>query len=247
VLNLIIDIGNSRTKVAIFNHGDLMISLAVNELTPENISMLKLEYPALDQAIVSSTAHIPNGLIERLTQELEQVIILDHTTPVPIENLYETPETLGKDRLAGAVGANFLFPNQNLLIIDAGTAITYDYVNEKNQYLGGFISPGVTMRLRALHEFTGKLPLLSPDLPDSLDGKNTKEAILGGVWYGIQGEMQKMIEKSYWHQDNFKIILTGGDSNYFEKLLKNYNFVALEVTLLGLNRMLEFNQLTKYQ
>jgi type III pantothenate kinase len=245
VLNLIIDIGNTRTKVAIFNQGELMVSIPMDEITPAGIDLLKQEYMAMDAVIVSSTRNIPEDLALHLYDHFETVIVLNHNTPIPIENLYKTPETLGKDRLAAAVGGNFLFPNQPLLIIDAGTAITYDYVNEKNQYTGGFITPGLTMRYKALHQFTDKLPLLEPALPENYNGDTTESAIHGGILLGIKGEIESMIKKNMASEDILKIILTGGDSYYFEKLLKSYNFVPFEVTLIGLNRILEFNQLIK--
>jgi type III pantothenate kinase len=148
---------------------------------------------------------------------------------------------LGKDRLAAAVGANQLFPNNNLMIIDAGTAITYDHVNEKNEYLGGFITPGLRMRFNALHQYTSKLPLLNPEFFEAYSGLNTYESIQGGIQHGLEGEIQRMVSIFNSNGKDFKIILTGGDANYFEKLVKSYKFVALELTLIGLNRILEFN------
>jgi len=157
LINLVIDIGNSRTKIALFNQHDLMFNVPIDHLTVDHVQMLKSEYPQLTKAILSSVKPKDEELIRFLSESFDQFIELDHLTGLPIENLYETPETLGNDRLAAAVGANELFPDQNLLVIDAGTAITYDLVSEKNQFIGGNISPGLEMRFKALNQLTGKL------------------------------------------------------------------------------------------
>ncbi|HPR60245.1 MAG TPA: type III pantothenate kinase, partial [Prolixibacteraceae bacterium] len=182
-----------------------------------------------------------------VSQHIPYCIVLDHNTPIPIENHYQTPQTLGKDRLAAAVGANYVYPNTNLLIIDAGTAITYDFVNNSNQYKGGFITPGINMRFKALHHFTQKLPLLQAIAPQHIEGINTELSIIGGIQYGIEGEAKQIIEHFKLGTNKLMIILTGGDTKYFEKLLKNYKFVALEIILLGLNIILEFNKIHNYK
>jgi type III pantothenate kinase len=241
VLNLVIDIGNTRTKVALFNQGELMISFPVTSFSPDNLELLLSEYPNIDRAIISSVKENQEALLLTLKKSITFVVELDHNTLLPIENCYETPETLGKDRIAAAVGANKLYRDQNVLVIDAGTAIKYDFVNKKNQYKGGFISPGLNMRFRALNHFTDKLPLLKPEMPRYLEGKNTKDSVTGGIQYGLEGEINQMIK--YFNDLNGKltIIITGGDTNYFEKLLKNHKFVTGEIILLGLNTILEFN------
>jgi len=216
-------------------------SFPVDLFAGNDFHALKISYPTIENAIISSVKEKPDDLIDVLKQELKTVIILDHNTLIPIENCYKTPETLGKDRLAAAVGANIIYPNQNLLIIDAGTAITYDFVNDKNQYLGGFITPGLTMRFKALNHFTSKLPLLMPEQPREYEGNNTETSIKGGIQYGLQGEIEFIFNHFKPSTKELLIILTGGDTNYFEKLLKKYNFVCLEITLSGLNSILEFN------
>ena len=240
-MNLIIDIGNTRTKVALFQNGELIKSFAVDSFEPIDLQELKADYPNINKAILSSVKYNAVEIIKNLRKELDYVIELDHSTPLPIENLYETPETLGKDRIAAAVGASVVFPKQNVLVIDAGTAITYDFVNDKSQYLGGFITPGLHMRYKALHHFTDKLPLLKPGEPEFIMGRNTDEAIRGGIQYGLEGEFQQIIEHFKGGKHELKIILSGGDIKYFEKLLKNHKFVALEIILLGLNTILESN------
>lgn len=239
--NLVIDIGNTRIKVAVFDLGQLIVTFPTEELRSKHLQILKNDYPAIDRVIVSSVREHDAWLLKSLKKIFTSVIELNHSTPLPIKNCYDTPETLGKDRIAAAVGANQLYPNNNLMIIDAGTAITYDHVNEKNEYLGGFITPGLRMRFNALHQYTSKLPLLNPEFFEAYSGLNTYESIQGGIQYGLEGEIQRMVSIFNSNGKDFKIILTGGDANYFEKLVKSYKFVALELTLIGLNRILEFN------
>lgn len=240
-MNLIIDIGNTRTKVALFKDGVLVKSFPIDSFEMIDLNELKADYPDIKKAIVSSVKFNSSDMVRMLKKELDFVIELDHTTYIPIENLYETPETLGKDRIAAAVGANALYPNENVLVIDTGTAITYDFVNDNNQYHGGFITPGLNMRYKALHHFTDKLPLLKPGEPDIIHGKNTNDAIQGGIQYGLEGELDRIIQHFSTPVSKLKIILSGGDTKYFEKLLKNYKFVPLEIILLGLNTILESN------
>ncbi len=241
MLNLVIDIGNSRSKIAIFNRNELMINFPIDDFNSHHLEMIRTDHPNIEKAIVSSVKEKDPFISAKFQQLFKIGIELEQDTRIPIQNCYETPQTLGKDRLAAAVGANWLFPNENLLVIDAGTAITYDFVNDQNQYRGGFITPGLTMRLKALHHFTQKLPLLEPQFPQNFSGLNTFESIQGGVQYGLEGEIDRIIHFFKSEKQHFKVILTGGDANYFEKIVKCYNFVALELTLIGLNRILEFN------
>jgi type III pantothenate kinase len=243
VISLIIDIGNTRTKVALFNRGELMISFPVDTFTPHNLELLLADYPGINKAILSSVREGQEELVSALTKSIPFFIELDHLTPLPIVNGYKTPGTLGKDRIAAAVGANKLYPNKNVLIIDAGTAITYDLINEQGCYKGGFISPGLRMRFKALHHFTDKLPLIEPVKPVEIEGLDTPTSISGGIQYGLEGEILNMIHYFSEKYGKLTIILTGGDTNYFERIIKNYKFVALEITLLGLNTILEFNYL----
>jgi type III pantothenate kinase len=210
-------------------------------LTVSHLQMLKDEHPQLSKAILSAVKVVEPEIIQFLSGNFEFFIELDHQTGLPIENSYETPETLGKDRLAAAVGANELFPNQNLLIIDAGTAITYDLVSEKNQFVGGNISPGLEMRFKALNRFTGKLPLVEYRDEFQPIGRNTIEAIRAGVQNGILFEMNETIGLFNRNYQNLQIIMTGGDSNFFERKLNYSIFVHFNITLIGLNRILEYN------
>jgi type III pantothenate kinase len=245
LINLVIDIGNSRTKIALFNQHDLMFNVSIDRLTLNHLTMLKDEHPQLKKVILSSVKPRDEELNSFLSQNFDQFLELGAQTKLPIENLYETPETLGKDRLAAAVGANELFPDQNLLIIDAGTAITYDLVSEKNQFVGGNISPGLSMRFKALNHFTGKLPLIGFSDEFEPIGKNTIDAIRAGVQNGIIFEIGNTIDLFNRNYQNLQIIMTGGDSNFFAGKLNYSIFVHFNITLIGLNRILEHNAKNK--
>jgi type III pantothenate kinase len=240
-MNLVIDIGNTQVKYAIFSNKKILKTFIEDELNLAFIDELINQYPDLKKAILCSVKEENEDFINSLDAKFDLFIKLDSNTPIPLENLYESKETLGSDRIAAAVGANSLFPCSNLLIIDAGTAITYDLVDENNRYLGGNISPGLEIRYKALHEFTKKLPLVEKSSDFPLIGKTTKEAIRAGVQLGIISEMDAMIEKIKNNWINCKAILTGGDSFFFDEKLKNTIFVMFELTLLGLNRIIEYN------
>jgi type III pantothenate kinase len=240
-MNLILDIGNSQAKVAIFNNRKILKNIIADEFDLELLIELKAQYPDLTHSILCSVAERDEKLIDILNREFEMFVELNYLTPIPIENLYESKESLGQDRLAAAVGANHLFPGSDLLVIDAGTAITYDVVDSQNRFLGGNISPGLETRFRSLHEFTQKLPLVEISDQWPLIGKTTEEAIRAGVQAGILYEMDAMIDRIRDQYVDCKVVLTGGDSFFFDQKLRNTLFVMYELTLLGLNRILEYN------
>ncbi|MCX6236431.1 MAG: type III pantothenate kinase [Bacteroidia bacterium] len=240
-MNLVIDIGNSLTKVAIFDAGEIVQTFCVEELIIKRLSDLKRIYPGLNKAILSSVANINTELLKELKEKYDFFIQFNHQTAVPIENLYESKETLGLDRLAAAIGGVSLFPGKELLVIDAGTAITFDLIDKNNRFLGGNISPGLKTRFRALHKFTRKLPEIecADQWPDI--GKTTEEAIRAGVQNGMIFEIDGMIDHVRKNWPECQVILTGGDLFFFDKKLKNTIFVKFEITLIGLNRILEYN------
>ena len=240
-MNLVIDIGNTRTKFSVLNRGEVMITVPVDEFKPEHIDVLKHEHPDLNKVILCSTKNYSEALKVALQNNFEQFIELDANTLLPIENCYETKETLGKDRIAAAVGAVDLYPDSNVLIIDAGTAITYDFVNDKKQYLGGNISPGIAMRFNALHQFTGKLPLVEPKTYNNLYGTSTENAIRAGVQNGVIFEVDRTIDAFKEFYNNLKVIITGGNAEFFDNKLKNSFFVHFNLLALGLNRILDYN------
>ncbi len=240
-MNLVIDIGNTRTKLSLFNHGEEMISVPVEELRPEHLSLLIDEHPELDRAILSAVKEYDPNLKIFLRDHFRSFIELDSDTPLPFLNQYLSPETLGRDRLAAVAGAVTLYPQMPVLVVDAGTAITFDIVNEKMQYLGGNISPGLRMRFEALHRLTGRLPLVQPSDSIQLFGNRTEEAIRQGIQNGILYEVDGSIDRFKEIYTNLIVIITGGDANFFEKRLKNSFFVHFNLVAIGLNRILEHN------
>ncbi len=240
-MNLVIDIGNTRTKFSVFNRGEVLVTVPVEEFLPEHIGILQNEHPSLNQVILSSVKKYPEALKIALQNKFDRFIELDENTPLPIENGYQTKASLGKDRIAAAVGAFDLYPATNVLVIDAGTAITYDLVNEHGQYLGGNISPGLEMRFAALHHFTGRLPKVQPGTFHKLFGTTTEEAIRAGVQHGIIFEVDKTIDSFNDFYSNLKVIITGGNADFFDNKLKNSFFVHFNLVAIGLNRILEYN------
>jgi type III pantothenate kinase len=240
-MNLVIDIGNTRTKFSVFNRGEVLTTVPVDEFKGSHVEVLQNQYPELDKAIISSVKNYPEELKETLQSKFDTFLELSENTPLPIENCYKTKNTLGKDRIAAVVGAFDLYPNQNILVIDAGTAITFDMINEKGQYLGGNISPGVEMRFKALNHFTNRLPLIESREWSKLYGTTTEEAILSGVLNGVVYEVDKTIDTFKEFYKNLKVIITGGDTEIFDKKLKNSFFVNFNLLALGLNRILEYN------
>jgi type III pantothenate kinase len=240
-MNLVIDIGNSRTKFSLFNPSGMMLTVADNNFGPQSIEMLRNEYPGLNKVILSATGIYPAELKIALEEGFEIFIELNENTPIPLKNGYKTPATLGNDRLAAAVGANLIYPGTNILIIDAGTAITFDLVSEAGEYLGGNISPGLEMRFKALHNFTGKLPLISSNDSYPFWGDTTHNAILAGVQNGILFEIDAYIGHFKKFYKKNEVIFTGGDVNFFESKLKNSFFVHSNLVATGLNRILEYN------
>ena len=240
-MNLIIDIGNTRTKFSVFNHGEEMISVPVDELTTGHIELLLQEYPQIDKAILAAVKPYPDELKFFLRKNTDHFIELDENTLLPFENLYISKGTLGRDRIAAVAGASYIYPGKNILVIDAGTAITYDIITADNQYLGGNISPGIDMRFKALHHFTGKLPLVGKKETAKLYGQTTEEAIRTGVQHGIVSEADNTIQAFKEFYQNLYVIITGGDANFFDKKLKNSFFVHFNLIAIGLNRILEYN------
>ena len=241
-MNLVVDIGNSLIKSTVFTDNTIMEVRHSATGDSTAIKILLKDYPNISYCILSETGKSDFLLKKFLKDHLPYFLELEEMTPLPLVNLYETKETLGKDRIAGAVGANEQFPGTSVLIIDAGTAITFDFVNDKNQYLGGSISPGLTMRYQSLNEFTDKLPLLSSvDAGFKNPASHTNEAIHSGVISGILHEIVGVINDYKGLYPTLKVVLTGGDALFFEKRLKSSIFVDLNLIAKGLNKILKFN------
>ncbi len=236
-MNLVLDIGNTRCKAAVFNQNEMVEVMQQNVFTDDYIEEIIKKY------------NIKKGVYASVRTEKEIKVLtkynfleLSHLTPIPLENKYKTPDTLGKDRIAGVVGAFAEHKNQNVLIIDMGTCITFDFVTAKNEYLGGAISPGFEMRLKALNILTGKLPKVEYDnTQPNLIGDSTKNSILSGVYNGLKNELQGVINQYISQYDNLKVVVTGGDYKLFDLEPKNRIFADKFLVLKGLNEILNYN------
>jgi type III pantothenate kinase len=239
-LNLIVEQGNTAVKVAVFDREKMLISSVYEKFELSALLPFFEQYP-LENGILSSVAIPGKEWMEELRKRLKYFLVLDSQVKLPITVRYQTPDTLGKDRIAAATGANFLQPGRNVLVIDAGTAITYEMVEASGIYVGGNISPGMTTRFRALHRFTEKLPLVREQEQVPWMGTSTETAIQAGVVNGIVYEMDGYIHEVQKKYPDVFVFLTGGHSFYFERRLKNSIFAAINLVLVGLNRILEYN------
>ena len=239
-VNLIIEQGNTSTKVAIYAEGNLKASFVYKTFDKSKLKPLFDVY-SLDKGIYSTVADVDEDLIAYLKEYLSCFIYFDNDVRLPITIKYKTPHTLGKDHIAAVVGAYYLQPNRNILIIDAGTCITYELLEASGSYLGGNISPGMTTRFKALNDYTKKLPLVNEREEVPCWGTCTEDAIRAGVVNGIVFEMDGYIDKAKELYSDVLVFLTGGHSFYFESRLKNSIFADINLVLTGLNRILEYN------
>ena len=238
-MNLILDIGNTYTKIAVFKKNVMLEKVAISsDLIDNNIQKLQKKYP-LKNCIVSSVTKLRSDTIKCIGV-FDKSIELNQKTNVPFQNHYKTPTTLGVDRIALASASVSQYSNQNTLVIDAGTCITYDFINTSNEYLGGAISPGISIRYKALHQFTANLPLLEPDTYQ-LIGKDTKSPIHSGVLNGLIHEVDGIIDQYSNKYSNLTVVLTGGDTIFLAKKLKSSIFANPNFLLEGLNSILIHN------
>ena len=240
-MNLIIDVGNTFVKFAIFNGEELIykVSFKLSRFTSE-YKKLKKEYSNLNKAIVSSVGRLKVNQLIDVNSDFN-LIVLNSETRLPFTNLYKTPKTLGVDRLALVAASIKQFSRKNVLIIDAGTCVTYDFITSKNDYLGGSISPGIRLRYQSLNNLTANLPLLETNKPKNIVGNTTESAIHSGVVYGIIKEIDGVIDEYRLKYPDLTIILTGGDAKFLSDQLKNSIFANSDFLLEGLNYILEFN------
>lgn len=249
-MNLCIDQGNSRTKVALMtDEGKIIQHFIYKSFSSADVERLFALYD-ITNSIISSVINIEPAIVNALAKLSQYFVLFDHNTPVPIRNGYDTPETLGQDRLAAAVGAQQLCPNENLLIIDVGSAITYDFVSEKGEYTGGNIAPGLKMRFTMLQRMTKKLPLVEVGENEliPLFGKNTRDAIaagvIRGVAYEVKGYMRTLREKT----SHFQTYLTGGNASFILSATRSSRTEKREIhyekhlVLIGLNTILVYNK-----
>ena len=238
-MKLIIDIGNTAVKTALFEDKELISSSVLDDSTLHNVLVFVGEQ-AISNTIISS--------VKGLDADLEQIIqhfdahFLNENTLLPITIAYKTPDTLGKDRIAAVVGASFLFPKQDILVLDSGTCLTIDFINKEKVYMGGRISPGIRMRYKALNQFTGNLPLCELSESSMNMGDDTNSSIISGVQKGILAEVQEIINVYKIENKDTIIAVTGGDCFFFEKELKSSIFANPFLVMEGLNEILDYNE-----
>lgn len=238
------DLGNSRLKCGVMQQGELLREIFFTEENLlEEVRVALGEYKPV-ASILSSVVDHPQAL-EDLLAAHTSFLKLHHTLHLPIQLVYEKPETLGVDRIALAAGAWSMFPGQHSLIIGTGSAITYNFVHKTGAFLGGGISPGIDMRFRALHAFTDKLPEIKQDAQYSFIGYNTKQSILSGVQEGALAEVEGMIAAYSRRYSNFNALLTGGNLDFFASRLKSKIFASPYLLYKGLNSIVERNVLDK--
>lgn len=240
-MNLIVDIGNTRAKLAVMERGEVVAQRSVGRLCEADLDGLLSAWPAVRRAIVSSSRGAAAEAAGWLRRRLGCVVEFDARTPVPVGNAYATPETLGRDRLAAAVGAATRCPGRNALIVDFGTAITVDLLTADGVFRGGCISPGATTRFRALHDYTAALPLCGACEEWAPLGATTRSAVEAGVMQGIAFEIEGHVREAQRRYDDLCIFFTGGEAKYFAKRIKNTIFADCNLVFCGLNRILEYN------
>lgn len=239
-MNLVIDQGNTLAKIAIFGNDEL---IHVQQYTTIGIALLE-EYTQkfpIDCAILSTVKDIDSGILGFLKANIQFVIELNHETSLPFQIAYKTPATLGRDRIAAVAGVFENNKGRNCLVIDAGTAITYDFIDSDGIYHGGNISPGIEIRFRALHQFTGKLPQIQPEGEIPMLGFNTETAIRAGVMQGIFYEVNGYIQELQDKYPDLLVFLTGGSTKYFEDRVKSPIFADNNIVLKGLNCIIKYN------
>lgn len=239
-MNLSIDIGNSRVKLAVFKDDTcLIIEITTKENLIKKIESIKESYNIIN-VIISSVSGVNVEDIKKMNSFFK-VLILDNNLDFPFKIEYKTKDTLGVDRLALMAAAIKKYPQKNVLVIDAGTCITYDFISKEAHYLGGSISPGLLMRYKALNNLTEKLPLLTPEYPKNIIGNSTSQSIHSGVIIGIINEIEGIISQYRAKYSNLTVVLTGGDTNFLSEKLKSGIFANPNFLLEGLNHILNYN------
>lgn len=241
-MNLVIDAGNTSIKLGVFIRGKLEHTQTTDrEGFAGAIRDTFSNFPGISHAILASVGSL--GTMARdVVSVFCEVHVVSALTQVPYKNAYASPQTLGADRMALATAAYYYKEKENVLVIDAGSCITYDMVNDIGEYMGGAISPGLRMRYRALNTFTAKLPELKPEAPMTLIGNATESSIHSGVVNGLCFELDGTIDQYRSHFENLTVILTGGDSQFLSNRLKNTIFALPNFLLQGLNQLLDYNK-----
>lgn len=238
---LAIDIGNTLCKIAVFNEQNTIADKFTSELSPDFISDICNKYPETKKYF--STVKNITPEINKVFQD-RNIINISNFKNIPVKIKYETPQTLGQDRLAAICGAKYFSnqANEALLVIQMGTAITFDIVNTENEYIGGAISPGLNLRFLSLHNFTDRLPLMKKTLSFDLYGKNTDTSIINGVMNGFTSEIDNYIDQFHAIHENGKVYITGGDAAYFANNKKKSIFAIENLVLHGINFLYNTNK-----
>ena len=238
-MNLIVDIGNTSTKLAVFDGMKKLSVSRINELSCEELEK-ELSGLKIKRAILSSVKKLHPLISDLFFTNIPYVHVLSHKSKLPFKIEYSTPETLGPDRIAAVAGAFSQYPESDILIIDAGTAIKFEFLSS-GIYKGGNISPGLNMRFKALNKFTEKLPLISPSDNYTFPGLNTIDAITAGVITGVTYEINEYIRTFKKNKTDFKIILAGGDSGFLKDKIDYQITYMPDIVIDGLNYILEYN------
>ncbi len=236
--HLVIDAGNTRIKFAHFIGDALHDSFIWDPFVEEGLNQF-LTAKHFDKIVLSDVSG--NALAKLQTYFKQEILLLGPQLQLPFANLYATPNTLGADRLALVAGAMAKYPEANCLIIDAGTCVTYDVLRADATFLGGNITPGLQMRLKAMNSFTGKLPLPEFSFPEKVLGTQTSECLVSGAYYGLIGEIEWLVQTYAQEFPALKTILTGGDAQLLAKRLKTNIFAEPQLLLYGLNKIASIN------
>ena len=240
-MNLIIDVGNTNGKIAVFNHNKIIeVATIKTSNTINRINIFTQKYNSINRAIISNVSTSDNQEIKE-NLSLESIYFLSENLKLPFINLYKSKETLGSDRIALASAVIKNYPNSNVLVIDAGTCITMDFIDKNGNYHGGSISPGIDMRYSSLSNYTSNLPKLEKTYPSNIIGSSTEESIHSGIVNGVVFEIRESISEYQGKYKDIKIILTGGDSVFLSKPLKISIFANQNFLLEGLNFILNLN------
>lgn len=241
-MNLIIDIGNTKQKLALVKNNRIISIISVPKIEKTILEEIFLEHK-IEKAIISNVRNEEQILtLLEIISKHTKVVKFQDLKKFPIINAYQTPESLGTDRLAVSAGSQIYAKGNNVLVIQIGTCITYEFIDKNAIYHGGAISPGTLMRFKSLHHHTGNLPLVKYQEISEITGKNTEESILSGVLFGIVSEIDGNIEKYKNKYPDLRIIMTGGGAKYFDKLLKNEIFAVPNLVIIGLNYLLEIHE-----
>ena len=237
-MNLIADIGNNSAKFFLFSGKQMILHTRITGNNYGIIGEWREQYE-IERAIVSSVIDLTEEQKMHFTALACPLLWFNSTADTPLDIAYRTPGTLGSDRLAAAVGAWDIQPGKNLLVIDAGSAITIDFVSRDGTYHGGNIAPGIKMRLKALHQFTGRLPMVEKEGDTPTFGYDTETAIRSGVLKGIAHEIDGYIEETRSKYGDIFVFLTGGDENSLKNMIKSRIFADKYLVARGLNRILQ--------